>query len=340
MADVTRRTFLKGVGGAAASGAVPGKPLLDFLLKGGQNKSQQAVSILHKLMQAREQGVDRYPIIYEALKEVGIDFDNIYEKTRLPEGMTFKDKPLFGRSELDDEIGLEQQIMMDAQGLFNPDEPQAWPTDAMDLAQYLDVNLPPDFKGERTQDDINAEFKARLDAAHETERARGINQSLGPDVSQVFEDREDFVKTLETDAFKEREAKLQQHIFDTDPFYDYERRREEEAEGRRQADIARKKEITYEDVAADAPQRRSALLDALSILPQGRLVKGAFKGGKALLKYFMKTKAKPPAKKEAVKPQEPLQLEHKPQETFDIKPIKEAEKVRVPRTKTDDEIPF
>jgi hypothetical protein len=98
--------------------------------------------------------------------------------------------------------------------------------------------------------------------------------------------------------------------------------------------------ITYEDVAADAPKRRSDLLDALTVLPQGRLARGVFKGGKALLKHFMKTKAKPPAKKEAVKPQEPLQLEHKPQETFDVKPIKEAEKVRVPRTKTDDDIPF
>jgi len=331
MADPTRRTFLKGLGGAAASAALPKKPLLDFLLKGGQNKSQQAVSILHKLMQAREQGVDRYPIIYEALKEVGMDFDNVYEKTRLPEGMTFQDKPLYGRSELNDEIGLEQELMIDAFGTYNPQEPQAQPTDAMDLAQYLDINLPPDFKGERTQDSISAEFKATRDEA----KAKGREQE-----DQVFLDRDDFVKTLETDVFKERNEKLQQHLFDTHPWYKDYRRHEAEAKSREQADIARKKEITYEDVAADAPKRRSDLLDALSILPQGRLARGVFKGGKALLKHFMKTKAKPPAKKEAVKPQEPLQLEHKPQETFDVKPIKEAEKVRVPRTKTDDDIPF
>jgi len=314
MADVTRRTFLKGVGGAAASGAVPGKPLLKFLL--GQSKPQEAVSILHKLIQAREQGVDRFPVIYDALKRVGIDFDNPYEKTKLPEGTTFTDKPLYGRSELDDEIGLEQQIMIDAQGSYDPSEPQGFPNDASILGDYLDINLPPEFKAERTQESLAQAYQDLF-----------VNPEIPhyEQTQQITKDREARASSLETEAFKDQSRKRSQHLFDTHPFYTGFQQMEEEEKDRREADISRQviraSGISDEDLVSGQPLNPMSMIT--NMMPMGRIAKGVKNVGSKLFKEFMKRTPK--------KAKQPLRIEHKPTETFSVDPVKQADKVKVRR---------
>jgi hypothetical protein len=94
-------------------------------------------------------------------------------------------------------------------------------------------------------------------------------------------------------------------------------------------DVARQVGISDEQLKSGDIFPPAALLN---FLPGGKAVRGAKKVGGKLFDEFKRrfgTKTQAPTKK-------PLQLEHKPQETFDVKPIKEAEKVKVPRTKTDD----
>lgn len=342
MDEITRRAFLRLMGGGAAAlpMASPLMKAIEGLVPAASSNEAMAQQIMNDLIHAR--GQDRYPVILDALKQIGYKRDyanriSDYELfDRIRKGLsdahktsaTSLEEPYlnYGSGELFNEIDLEDYISMDMRVTNPPEEPIAYPGAAKELADFLDLYYVGETRegGPLTDMEAYEELRAEQDI-YDAEAGR-TSGHLG---WEVQDERRNKLWELSKGLFEDLRAR-DRDLFANHPWH----KAFEEAQGERYIDEPSDdvfRDVTPQDAMDLAARAAIDAKEGLFLPGPTQLSKApkAIKQGKALFDALVKRFRQ--------KPEAPKQLTHQPAQTVDTT-IKET-KDKVPIS-LDDEIPF